>query len=319
MTEGTYKIKKTTIAFLAVIVLVNALWFYKVYWIDEPKPYVDSAYTGSFIAEAPLQPLPIKESDKPKVDTLEVENRIFELMNEAREKEKIPVLKRNRFLDEMARDYSNEIIETGRYAHINEGGEDLHDRLKHSKLFFSTATEDLGGSYYEENKDMAKELVDGWLSSPSHSSSILDYDYLWNNVGIGVKCGEVTESEEQVVLCYATVELVGFRREYSDRLWSEYSVFLPILEKGSGIDYKPDVRIDFTSTEAVDIYVVPDYEQFNKVVKDESFSSIVRKNGIKEYHERMVVEPGYGVIINAFRTRSDLNYTLIVSDVNNVD
>lgn len=114
-----------------------------------------------------------------------IEQEIFVLVNEERQRNGARTLSTKSNLDSFARSWSDKMISQGFFEHSNL-----------NFVFPSTAGENIGetpihynvvgcGSTYS-NDDMAKCFVDGWITSPGHHVNMISKSF--SITGIGVSC-----------------------------------------------------------------------------------------------------------------------------------
>ncbi|RQD80356.1 hypothetical protein D5R95_08875, partial [Methanosalsum natronophilum] len=181
------------------------------------------------------------------------------------------------------------------------------------EIFYFAATENL---YYfplsSRDTDVGAEVVKGWIASPGHRIPILDYDELWEHVGIGVEATETYHYGGKGVTLYITAVFASFETIYDDKLERGLVQYLIIYDKRTGHDFDAEVTIMFQSKEGVDLYIIPDREYYNAFLKRSNIQrdSIVYERNTQYYNDTIDIEPGYGLIIDASNSRNDVEYSL---------
>ncbi|OGG14523.1 hypothetical protein A2773_05600 [Candidatus Gottesmanbacteria bacterium RIFCSPHIGHO2_01_FULL_39_10] len=117
-----------------------------------------------------------------KVDT-DAERRMFEMVNNEREKRGLKRLVMSTQLRELSRDYARDMFARGYFSHYNPEGESPFDRMKKYNISFFAAGENLA---LAPNVTLAHQ---GLMNSPGHRANILSSDF--GTVGIGVMDGGI--------------------------------------------------------------------------------------------------------------------------------
>jgi uncharacterized protein YkwD len=116
----------------------------------------------------------------PKAPRLtEEEQKILELTNKAREKEKLPALKLNAVLVKVARDHSANMAKQEKMDHELDG-KNPTQRVKDAGYAPSSTGENLG----ETEGGTAEEIFKMWMDSPTHKANILR-DKI-EEIGVGI-------------------------------------------------------------------------------------------------------------------------------------
>jgi hypothetical protein len=281
-----------------------------VYEFELYETDLEEYYEIDFVVdETELQELSFESS---KIDTDAVEDEIFDLINTARTRQGIELLKRSHILDEIAKEYSNTMVIEDFYAHTTPEGIDLHDRLNSREIFYFTATEDLNYIEVYSDTNLAKETVDAWIESPSHRVPILDTDdpIIWDSIGIGVSCIDKEWEGVDYAFCYVTAEFVGFTTSYQGELKENFLQFMYLYDPDLGLDFSTDITINFESSEKVDLFIVPDEEQFDNIINVIAYDTIDKISNTKSYQDTITILPGYGLIIDASDSRDDIEYSI---------
>jgi uncharacterized protein YkwD len=237
------------------------------------------------------------EFDSSKINTSQIENEIFELINEERAKENLIPLKRSSILDKVAREYSQQMIDENFFDHIDLQGRDLHDRLIEKKIFNFMATEDISWSYMDKDKNLAEETVYGWMESPGHRQPIMARDTLWEHIGIGVKCQD--NKIDLITECYITAEFVAFELNSTGEIKKGYVVSLPVYSEEYGLNFPVNTYLNFKSSNKVKLILVESEKDFDRYLSRNSIDEVFEKRGIKEYEDTIEIKPGYTFLIDS--------------------
>ena len=106
------------------------------------------------------------------------EFRMFQWVNEEREKQGAPRLKLDRLLSQSARKHAVRVADSGELLHRFIGEDALMLRIAATGMRFSSAAENLAQAMTQE------EMHEGLMQSPGHRKNILQPDY--DSIGIGV-------------------------------------------------------------------------------------------------------------------------------------
>jgi len=242
----------------------------------------------------------------------EVEEKILKLFNQERRKEGIPILIYSEELSKLSKQKSEDMLINGYYSHIDLEGKEFSDHLKDKNIFYNAGSEILSEGSISNNVDVdAVEIVEGWLNSPGHRSSIIDLDNLWETVGIGVSC--------DYNLCYATATFIDVVEEYRNKhLTNDYYSFFPLYSKSSGITYPVETEIDLYVRSSdgylgdkFRIMIVKDSSDFDKFIERKTIKPVYDEVLENKYNEEITIYPGYGIILGA--ERGSIEYTLKIN------
>ena len=86
--------------------------------------------------------------------------------------------------------------------------------------------------------------------------------------------------------------------------------FIYLYDPDLGLESDTQISIDFSSDEKIDFYIVPDKEQYDRLLHRKSFEKIIEKKRIDSYRGDFTINPGYGVILDASRSNKEVSYTL---------
>jgi uncharacterized protein YkwD len=155
---------------------------------------------------------------QPKLDPFALEVRIHELINAERMKQKVPVLKLDNRLANVARLHSQDMAVRGFFDHLTPEGKTPTDRGRAAhytckKYFGEFVAEGLAENIFQNNlynrvvmkgndmtfdwnsaEKIAQTTVDGWMTSPGHRRTILTPRYQRTGIGIAIS------SKDQVLI-----------------------------------------------------------------------------------------------------------------------
>ena len=105
--------------------------------------------------------------------------------NRARQRQKLPPLRRYLALESAAQKHSNWMARNRHFSHNGHRGSKPHQRMSAESFRGSTTGENI----YQfpsrrDQKKLAKNLVDGWMKSPGHRTNILHSGFKYLGVGI---------------------------------------------------------------------------------------------------------------------------------------
>ncbi|MCX9083774.1 MAG: CAP domain-containing protein [Candidatus Methanoperedens sp.] len=225
------------------------------------------------------------------IDIQKIEREIFDGINEIRKVSGTNILQWNSKIAQVGRNYSKTLSIEG-FAHKDLEGRNVGDRLKENKIFYTIVAEDLymlEGLSDESN--MSKTIVQGWMKSPGHRSPIVDRDGLFSDGGAGVYCEKKS--------CYAVMVFVGLEHDQSIKLDPGYLTFFYVYDPSYPFDFDVPVSIDITSTGYIDIYLVPDREQYNDFLKNSNINSIYEIKNVRTFTRSITARKGEGIIIQS--------------------
>ena len=231
--------------------------------------------------------------DASKLNTTLIEREILRFVNLEREKAGLKPYKWNDWVRAVAYNHSKDMAERDYFAHTSPEGKDHYDRLKESGMFFIASgevlfyLENIGPEYNET--EIARAAVDGWLKSPGHRSVVLDVDNIYSDAGVGVYC----EKDR----CYVTMNTVGLEEEYSTTLDVRYAAFYYIYDPGLGFDMEVPVSVSVKSSRTIDVYIVPNREQYERFLKSWSFEKLYSKGNTKTFEKTFEASIGTGIIV----------------------
>jgi uncharacterized protein YkwD len=128
------------------------------------------------------------KKEKPKFKLTDPEQKIFDLTNAARKKEKLPALTLNQVLCEVARAHSANMAKQGKLSHELDGKKPP-DRVKAAGYQAAWGGENVGASNEETPETAVFKM---WMESPLHKANILKDKY--TEIGIGLAKDENGET-----------------------------------------------------------------------------------------------------------------------------
>lgn len=267
---------------------------------DLTREDIDLFAVDFYITQDDLKSLAFKSTN---LDTNRIENEIFKLINEERRKNGITELKKSSILEEVAKDHSDDMVENDFFEHTNPEGMDLYERIYSKNILFFTATENLYYMQVSSDTNVAEETVSGWMDSFETRLSILDTDDTipYDHIGIGVSCADVYDSTYDTTnqICYVTAELASFEAKDEGEIKKGFVKFIYLYDDDLGLDFDSEITIDFSSNDNADLYIVPNYKQYERFLSGAYHDTIVQKLNVNSYEETLAIKPGYGLILDA--------------------
>lgn len=118
---------------------------------------------------------------------------LIELTNKKRAEQNLPALSENSLLDQAALAKAKNMFEENYWAHFAPSGKTPWNFISSSGYVFSVAGENLARNFYTSD-----EVVEAWMSSPSHRDNIVNSKY--KEIGIGVLNGVLNGQETTLVV-----------------------------------------------------------------------------------------------------------------------
>jgi len=225
------------------------------------------------------------------LDISKLEHEVLDRINKERSASGIKTLKWNDRIAAIARNYSRTLSIQG-FHHKDLEGKDAGDRLRENGIFYTVAAENL---YMIEGLNgtvnISETAVEGWLHSPAHRSPIMDRDELFSDTGVGLYCEKKT--------CYAVMVFAGLVRAQKIELDPGYLTFLYLYDPSYPFDFDVPVYVEVDSTEYVNIYIVPDREQYNSFLQNRNYQSSMKSERTKKFSTRVIASKGQGIIIQS--------------------
>jgi len=234
---------------------------------------------------------------------------IFDFINLKRDEYGIDNVKRNFLLDLVAQDYAEEMIKTDLFAHEPYEGYGPVERLQEKEIFYLSYSEVLSQTYFYGEDTFASDVVDGWISSPSHRSAILDAGnpIYWESLGVGVSCKE----DEEGIICYVIGLFGKLEESYSDELREDYFIPYELYSEGLGFSYPTKAKIIFNSTKSMDLILFESLKEYEDMLNRNSHDEIFHERRINDYEEIIDLEVGYVLVPHASVRNSKYNLTII--------
>jgi uncharacterized protein YkwD len=151
----------------------------------------------------PVVNRPQAVSPPPGVKYLEkIENLVFEMTNQHRRAKGLAPLSQDDELRDVARAYSNDMLVRRFFDHTTPDGvtfdERIADRYRHRVRLIGENIWYAYGYNLSKIHQIAKEIVDDWMSSPGHRANILDPNFTHLGVGVSGRNGTIRATQEFV-------------------------------------------------------------------------------------------------------------------------
>jgi uncharacterized protein YkwD len=131
-----------------------------------------------------------------------VEDLVFELTNRARQAKGLPPFIKDAELTQVARAFSDDMLVRRFFDHTTPDGvsfdERIADRYRHRVRIMGENIWYASGYNVDQIKQVAKEIVDDWMSSPGHRENILDPKFTHLGVGISARHHTIRATQEFV-------------------------------------------------------------------------------------------------------------------------
>jgi len=263
---------------------------------------------------ASLQDITDAKFDASKLDLRKVEKQIFELVNLEREKYPkagIRSLRWNDKVSEVAKEHSVDMLEKEYFSHNTlENVEtlestDFSQRLTDSNIFYFVSNENLILLPIYPDTDIAKEAVDGWLSSPGHRSTLLDLDNLYSDTGVGVACGRD--------MCYITMDFISLRYSIENEIKDDSCWFVPLYDESSIHNNPLNIYLFLNSTSNVKVYIAKEIS-LKRCISRDSIDFTKSYGSVRHLDEQLIINKGDGIL---FSTNSDSKLNLIINYLTN--
>ena len=160
-------------------------------------PRLNQAFTPPVVQrpEAVLPPPGVKHLPK-------VENLVFEMTNQARRAKGLAPLSQDDELTNVARAYSDDMLVRRFFDHTTPDGvsfdERISDHYRHRVKIMGENIWYASGYNLGKIHQVAKEIVDDWMSSPGHRDNILDPDFTHLGVGVSARHHTIRATQEFV-------------------------------------------------------------------------------------------------------------------------
>ena len=122
------------------------------------------------------------KKDKPSFEISADEQELIDLVNEARQKQKLAPVKPNKILFEAARAHAANMARQKKMEHVLDG-KGPAERLRAAGYVFTNCAENIAAGQGQTLADVFK----GWMKSPAHRANILGKPF--RDIGIGIAPG----------------------------------------------------------------------------------------------------------------------------------
>lgn len=112
----------------------------------------------------------------------DLEQRVHRLINEQRQRAKLPPLAWHEDVARAARDHSKNMAERNFFSHTDPQLGDVDKRLNRFRIAWRACGENIFMLYGDE--DPARIAVQGWMESPGHRANILYREFTHAGVGV---------------------------------------------------------------------------------------------------------------------------------------
>lgn len=136
-------------------------------------PYIPDPTATPYVSAPTVIPEPPTSTD-----TNQVEQEIFNLTNEERQKNGVSPLTFSNEIAAVARAHSQDMNDRNFFSHNNPDGLDPFQRMRIGGISFSTAGENIAGG------QSASIMMTNWMNSPGHRANILNPAF--HKIGVGV-------------------------------------------------------------------------------------------------------------------------------------
>ena len=160
-------------------------------------PRLNQAFTPPVVQrpEAVLPPPGVKHLPK-------VEDLVFEMTNQARRAKGLPPFIQDAELTQVARAFSDDMLVRRFFDHTTPDGvsfdERIADRYRHRVRLMGENIWYASGYNLGKIQQVAKEIVDDWMSSPGHRENILDPRFTHLGVGVSARNHTIRATQEFV-------------------------------------------------------------------------------------------------------------------------
>jgi uncharacterized protein YkwD len=131
-----------------------------------------------------------------------VEDLVFELTNQARQAKGLPPFIKDAELTQVARAFSDDMLVRRFFDHTTPDGvsfdERIADRYRHRVRLMGENIWYATGYNPGRIRQVAKEIVDDWMTSPGHRENILDPRFTHLGVGVSARNGTIRATQEFV-------------------------------------------------------------------------------------------------------------------------
>jgi uncharacterized protein YkwD len=151
----------------------------------------------------PVVNQPAAVSPPPGVKYLEkIEDLVFEMTNQLRRAKGLAPLSQDYELRNLARAHSDDMLVRRFFDHTTPDGVSfdvrLADRYRHRVRVMGENIWYASGYNPGKIHQIAKEILDDWMSSPGHRANLLDPDFTHLGVGVSARKGTIRATQEFV-------------------------------------------------------------------------------------------------------------------------
>ena len=283
---------------LAIILLIMLIFAYGTIYFSKNDNGITATQTKEIVA---IQ----REELKVDVDIQNLEDQIYYDINLERLKNGRFLYARNPALDKIAKEYSKYLLTlpVEDYAHETAEGKKLGDRLLENNVFYLCSSENLNYleslKKYKNVRAISKDVVNAWLESPSHRTSLLNKERAYSDVGVGVACSDKGR-------CYFTVEIVCLKSAGSIELKKDYLTFVKLYDESLPFDYNVNADIEVKSTDRINVYVLNAQDDFYKILENKDVIKIREYNNKRDVRDNLVVGKGTILVLDAQPAKEDV-------------
>jgi uncharacterized protein YkwD len=180
--------KLMRVGFLVAVLFAVSLVF---------MPRLNQAFTPPVVQKPEEVVPPPGVRHLPKVEDL-----VFELTNRARQAKGLPPFIKDAELTQVARAFSDDMLVRRFFDHTTPDGvsfdERIADRYRHRVRLMGENIWYATGYNPGRIRQVAKEIVDDWMTSPGHRENILDPRFTHLGVGVSARNGTIRATQEFV-------------------------------------------------------------------------------------------------------------------------
>lgn len=245
-----------------------------------------SAIEGERIEE--LSPEQLPREALPERSLYNLERETFNLMNQERIQRGLNILEWQEAISNTAFKHSKEMYLNDYINHTNLDGLGVDGRLSNDNLFHLCSSENI---FFIESRhpksDLAEKAVEGWLSSIGHRRNLLDENI--TRAGVGIYCEDRK--------CYVTANHICTTTEIKEILQKGYVYLFSLYPDEAQFKLPAQITIYLTATGQLDVFIVPNKEQYRKYARRENFLFTKKYEKVTRILDTTVIEKGYGMMI----------------------
>lgn len=262
-----------------------------------------SFVTNFFLIQTHRKPALIHTSKFIELDESSLETEIFDEINRKRLELENDPLKWDERIYKAAKAHSLDLQKHKAFSHKNFEGANAVDRLKNEDLFFIVAAENLF-MLDASRENIPGLVVEGWMKSPGHRSTIVDRDHFFTHGAVGVICNKS--------FCYVTFNCADFIVSKNRILRPYHYFYVNLNDESLGFQESYPVNINIKSSIPVDTFFFDSLSKMNTFIKtgsDISDDKIINQTNISD--RRVVGTDAYILIRNTSDSITDVSYELI--------